>query len=1339
MRTQATRSRSGRPGARRVARSPPRAGTTASNTAAGMPRFLQQAPAGQPLPPAVQADMGRRFGEPLSNVRVHADGAAAASAQSLGAAAYAQGENLVFGAGTYNPQSQQGRGLLAHELTHVVQQRRAGPALQRSGVADGGARGRKAADQAAEREASDNASRIHQNLPLTATQTPRLLVQGDWLDDAGELASGAADMVSDAGGAVADAGGALVDAAGEAIGDVAMALVRRVAPQLVPIIEVGPVQWIRDKVSQAFDGVASVLNALDPSGTLALMMALFTGLVARAGGILAALMSGDCQPLLDAVDQLKTFVTEVAGEAWDSLTEFLRPIGTFFSDLWSGYGAPAIEWLRNFAGDVWAGIEQFGADIWDWTEPIRSAVGDAWGWVKEQLFGPEDAGTGDSAGGILGWVTGKAGEAWDWVKEQTRPVWEPISSVATQVAEMLPPPFLSNFGEQMQQLSGQLNTTASDIGGGDAVADNRESLAELLPSVEQIIAGVRGVIVVGGAWISEKVGTLGTLVGNVMSQLRASSILSVLASALGWLETAAQNLVSWAQAQVVGLFDLLLQGFDALSPFIQSAAGVVRRLIEVVGDLMLLPQLILSTVWEAIPCCIREPIKNFVLNQILGRIPVFGQFFTDPSLWPRVQRTAMRILRQVFVDGDLAGAAWSFFQAVLRVLGLPPELVVQVLAKAAQAIGDILTDPVGFLINLLGAVRAGFGLFFERIGTHLLNGVAGWLFGHLREAGITPPADFSVGSVLGFVLQVLGVTVENIFARLALRLDATVVARLRTMLNVATGVWRFISILATEGVAGLWTEIQSQLGNLWDSLLQGVIGWITDAVIGRATRWLMSLLDVTGIMPVINTLIAVYNAIESFIQYLREMLEIASKVLDGILGIAHGQIDAAAGFLESALGDAMPVAIGFLANQFGLGRMSERIRELVETVQGTVNRALDWLIDRAISLGQAMIAMARRGATAVRGAVAGLTSWWNNRFGFTSDSGGRHELYFTGEGATAQLTIASVPQSFESFLDDQSAGADPAKLTRIATARATHRRVLALQRTAAAPSAAGASATPGEADATEVLRLTQELAEMARDLMGGDAAGASTAPAFGPLTGGMGSGVRVARLTEVHPPGDQPSVAGGLWETLSRRRNGGTTYYIKGHLLNHHLGGTGASWANLTPLTGSTNTTMSSQFEEKAKTRVHDEHVALCFTVSATFGRNARASEQAALRASGNPDDAVIADIIAAEQFVPLQITATATDIAAGRPGTPVPPFSHTNTIAESPDQYDLSGAPRSPAYVSDMSDAELAHLAGRPVPPTPGFPNRPYRSVEALEAGTGGNWAAMVAASPSRLRLFRR
>ncbi|WP_418320188.1 eCIS core domain-containing protein [Piscinibacter sakaiensis] len=1335
------RSRSGRSNA--PPSTQPRAATARAPPAAqraGLPRYLQRDGAGQPLPQPVRRDMEQRFGEPLGGVRVHADGAAAASARTIGARAYTHRQDVVFGAGAYDPQSRAGRGLLAHELTHVVQQKRAGAALQPS-VADGGARRVPAGGDAAEREAELNARKVHTPAPLTATQLPTQAVQADLLDKLGDAAGAVGGAVVDAGGAVVDAGGAVVDAAGEAIGDVAMALVERVAPELAPIIRQGPMAWLRDIVAQAFDGIAAVLNRLDPSGTLAGMLELFTGLVSRAAGIVAALASGDCQPLLAAIGQLKNFVTEVAGEAWDRLSAFFAPVGQFFSDLWAGYGAPAVEWLQQFAGGVWESVQQFGTDIWNWTAPVRNAVGDAWGWVKEQLFGPEDAGSGDSSDGIIGWVTTKAGEAWDWVKEQTRPVWQPISNAADRVAELLPPPFLQGLGEQMQGLSAELETAEGAMEGGGAVAENRETLASVLPSVSRIIGGVRGVIVGAGQWLTAKIGSFSAGIAALMGALRGSSLLGALAGALGWLESAAERLIVWVQSGVGALFERVLGAFDALSPFVEAAAGVARRLIGVVGNLLRLPQLILSTVWEAIPCCIREPIKNFVLQQILGRIPVFGQFFTDPTLWPRVQATAMRILRQVFVDGDIPRAAWSFFQAVLGVLGVPAQLVVQILRKAATAIGDILTNPIGFLLNLLGAVRTGFGLFFSNILTHLLGGVTGWLMGQVRDAGITPPADFSLRSILGFVLDVLGVTAQRIWAKLERRLDPATVARLRAMLSAATGVWRFVYLLVTQGPAALWEEIQGQLGDLWQTVLTGVIGWISTRVIDRAVRWLMSLLDVTGIMPVINALIAIYNAIESFFQYLRQMLEIVSRVLDGILGIARGAIEAAAGFLEGALARALPVAIGFLANQFGLGRLGERIRELLERVQGVVDRALDWLVDRAIRLGQSLIALARRGASAVGSAVRNLREWWRNRFGFTAANGERHELYFTGEGAAAQLTIASEPKSFSAFLDEQEAGADAAKRTRIETARTTHRSLLAKMRTAV-PAGAAAGAGPADADAAEIVRLTHELAGIARELIGGDAASASTAPVFGGLQGGMGRSVRVDRLTSVHPPGDQPSVSGGLWDTLGRRRQGGTTYYIMGHLLNHHLGGTGSSWANLTPMTGSMNTTFSSRFEERAKQRVHDQNVALRFEASVRFGRGARTAEQQRLRATANPDDALVADIIAAEQHVPTQVSASAADLGDGPPGTsPVAPFNETHTIVDDPDLYDVTGTPRQPAYVSEMSDAQLAQHCAVPGPPRPGFPNRPWRSVAALIANTGTsrNWDEIVASTNARLRLYRQ
>jgi Domain of unknown function (DUF4157)/Bacterial toxin 28 len=84
---------------------------------------------GRPLEPELQQDMGQRFGHDFSRVRVHTGGEAARSAQDVNANAYTVGRNIVFGSGQFKPETHRGRRLVAHELTHVVQQ--SGEAVQR--------------------------------------------------------------------------------------------------------------------------------------------------------------------------------------------------------------------------------------------------------------------------------------------------------------------------------------------------------------------------------------------------------------------------------------------------------------------------------------------------------------------------------------------------------------------------------------------------------------------------------------------------------------------------------------------------------------------------------------------------------------------------------------------------------------------------------------------------------------------------------------------------------------------------------------------------------------------------------------------------------------------------------------------------------------------------------------------------------------------------------------------------------------------------------------------------------------------------------------------------------
>lgn len=77
---------------------------------------------GHPMQTTLRQDMEQRFGQNFSQVRVHTGEVAEQSARDISARAYTIGRNIVFGSGEYTPQTRAGKQLLAHELTHVLQQ-----------------------------------------------------------------------------------------------------------------------------------------------------------------------------------------------------------------------------------------------------------------------------------------------------------------------------------------------------------------------------------------------------------------------------------------------------------------------------------------------------------------------------------------------------------------------------------------------------------------------------------------------------------------------------------------------------------------------------------------------------------------------------------------------------------------------------------------------------------------------------------------------------------------------------------------------------------------------------------------------------------------------------------------------------------------------------------------------------------------------------------------------------------------------------------------------------------------------------------------------------------------
>jgi len=130
---------------------------------------------GRPLDAETRGEMEGRLGHDFSDVRVHDDGAAHESAKAVNAHAYTVGSNVVFQRDKYDPGSADGKVMLAHELTHVVQ--------QRSGPVDGSSApgGIKVSDPSDrfEREASANAERVMAGPAPAPTPTGGPAVQRD--------------------------------------------------------------------------------------------------------------------------------------------------------------------------------------------------------------------------------------------------------------------------------------------------------------------------------------------------------------------------------------------------------------------------------------------------------------------------------------------------------------------------------------------------------------------------------------------------------------------------------------------------------------------------------------------------------------------------------------------------------------------------------------------------------------------------------------------------------------------------------------------------------------------------------------------------------------------------------------------------------------------------------------------------------------------------------------------------------------------------------------------------------------------------------------------------------
>jgi hypothetical protein len=292
----------------------------------------------------------------------------------------------------------------------------------------------------------------------------------------------------------------------------------------------------------------------------------------------------------------------------------------------------------------------------------------------------------------------------------------------------------------------------------------------------------------------------------------------------------------------------------------------------------------------------------------------------------------------------LVAKAVGAIQGVIQTIIQLKDLLMGVLAKAAQAVTAIIKDPIGFLGHLVSAVGAGLKNFIANIADHLKKGLVSWLMGAAAQAGLQLPDKFDLKGIIQLVAGLLGLTWQAIRGRIVSRgvPDQAITAAEQAVPEA--------QLIAREGLPGLWQQIVSKIGDIKSMLLGKLADFLIPTVLVAGITWIVSLLNPASAF--VKAVKAIIDIVTFIFERGAQILEFVSSVEDAIIAIAGGGVAGVPALIENALAKSIPVLIGFLAALLGVGGITDKVKEIIQAISRPITKVIDWVVDKIVGVAK---------------------------------------------------------------------------------------------------------------------------------------------------------------------------------------------------------------------------------------------------------------------------------------------------------------------------------------------------------------------------------------------------
>ena len=359
------------------------------------------------------------------------------------------------------------------------------------------------------------------------------------------------------------------------------------------------------------------------------------------------------------------------------------------------------------------------------------------------------------------------------------------------------------------------------------------------------------------------------------------------------------------------------------------------------------------------------------------------------------------------VEAFLEDPAKFIIEGLLSLLGIEPASFWALINRISQVIDDIADNPMSFANNLMAGLAAGFGRFFDNIGTHLVAGFFDWLFSGLGSVGVQLPKDFSLKSIITFALQLMGITWARIRKLLAKHIGEKNVALLEKA-------YEMIALLIEKGPEGIFEMIKEKLDpkTIIDQIIQAGIEFLVEALVKNVSARIVMLFNPAG--AIVQALEAIYRVLKWVFENAARIFALVETVVNGIADVIAGNIGGMAKAVEKGLAMLIAPVIDFLADYIGLGDLPLKIADVIKGFQEWVEGILDSVIGFLATKAKELLKALGLGGKDKPGGAEG-----DGEIGETvrfSAGGEGHRMWVQTSGTSATLMVASVPEDVQQKL-----------------------------------------------------------------------------------------------------------------------------------------------------------------------------------------------------------------------------------------------------------------------------------------------------------------------------------